>query len=294
MNAKFSESRRGFTLVELLVVIAIIGILVALLLPAIQAAREAARRTQCVNKMKQITIAFHNYHDIHNAFAPGSFSEKPSWHVHILPFIEQEALYDKIRTHENWNSGHNKGFFMTLVADYHCPSGTQNQVTGYGAEDGNYTTHYYGVMGPTGKNPETGNDYSEGSKDKHGGMSRNGFCQIHSTVSFRDVTDGTSNTFAIGELSWGSQHGKPSRFRTWFRAGKKDDWSAPCKNVARQINEHYVSNFNDMSYGSHHPGGCHFSMVDASVRFVIEDVTYGLLLATASRNGAESNVLNTD
>ena len=87
--------RRGFTLVELLVVIAIIGILVALLLPAIQAAREAARRTQCSNHLKQLALAAHNFHDTYKALPPiVNHTEGPTFFMHILPFIEQQALYD--------------------------------------------------------------------------------------------------------------------------------------------------------------------------------------------------------
>src|SRR6056297_1076372 len=97
---KFFSPRRGFTLVELLVVIAIIGILVALLLPAVQAAREAARRMQCGNNLKQMALAMHNYHDTHKAF-PFSYMIDPSnlnvqsWGTRLLPFIEQSAIYDR-------------------------------------------------------------------------------------------------------------------------------------------------------------------------------------------------------
>ncbi len=95
---KHGELRRGFTLVELLVVIAIIGILVALLLPAIQAAREAARRTQCSNNLKQLALSAHNFHDTYGGLPPiVSHSEGPTFFMHILPFIEQQALYDLYR-----------------------------------------------------------------------------------------------------------------------------------------------------------------------------------------------------
>src|ERR1700704_1333018 len=96
MTPRSLSHRRGFTLVELLVVIAIIGVLVALLLPAVQAAREAARRIKCQNNLKQIGIGLHNYHDTIGCFPPGATkSNTTSWHVHVLPFMEQKNLYDQ-------------------------------------------------------------------------------------------------------------------------------------------------------------------------------------------------------
>ena len=100
-----SRRRSGFTLVELLVVIAIIGVLIALLLPAVQQAREAARRNSCTNQLKQLGLALHNYHDTFSAFPYGSWGSTSivSWHVPILPFIEQGALFD--RFDQTWSYG---------------------------------------------------------------------------------------------------------------------------------------------------------------------------------------------
>jgi prepilin-type N-terminal cleavage/methylation domain-containing protein/prepilin-type processing-associated H-X9-DG protein len=105
MSSSRSRARSGFTLVELLVVIAIIGILVALLLPAVQAAREAARRAQCANNLKQYGLGMHNYHDVYKQFPQGNLYDPiaqtwghnvPSWHARVLPFMEQTPLHDKI------------------------------------------------------------------------------------------------------------------------------------------------------------------------------------------------------
>ncbi|MDR3232659.1 MAG: DUF1559 domain-containing protein [Planctomycetaceae bacterium] len=131
-----TESRRiGFTLVEILAVIAVIGILIALLLPAIQAAREAARRMSCTNNLKQIGIAVHLYHDAQLQFPPGaadvyytvdkdgnSASKMFGWGAYVLPFIEQAALKDSIKFEENIIEGTNLDIARTLVAAYLCPS----------------------------------------------------------------------------------------------------------------------------------------------------------------------------
>ena len=115
------------TIVELLVVIAIIGVLIALLLPAVPAAREPARRMQCTNRMKQIVLAFQNYHDVYGSFPPTYTIDedgKPlhSWRVLILPYIEQTELYEKIRLDEPWDSEHNRQFHAIAPPDFRCPS----------------------------------------------------------------------------------------------------------------------------------------------------------------------------
>lgn len=118
---------RGFTLVELLVVIAIIGMLVALLLPAVQAAREAARRMQCSNNLKQIGLAFHNYHDTYNQIPPGriyTFNYGPaiSWHARILPYMEQSPLYDQIDWYKYSQLTNRQSVSNKVVPSYLCPS----------------------------------------------------------------------------------------------------------------------------------------------------------------------------
>src|SRR5436305_8795057 len=121
--------RRGFTLVELLVVIAIIGVLVALLLPAVQAAREAARRMRCQNNLKQIGIASHNFHDATGEL-PRSISPITgmSWHVYILPYIEQQALFSQFDTTTNnqthTSANRNDPFGLQIINVYQCPSCT--------------------------------------------------------------------------------------------------------------------------------------------------------------------------
>ena len=136
-----SRRRSAFTLVELLVVIAIIGILVALLLPAVQAAREAARRMQCTNRMKQLSLAQHNYHDVYKAFAPmrtgtyrpdvdnWNWNDRVGGFVSLLPFYEQQAIFDRTDFQHNgppawWsNANHvNRQISRTTIPAYRCPS----------------------------------------------------------------------------------------------------------------------------------------------------------------------------
>lgn len=170
-----NRTRYAFTLVELLVVIAIIGILIALLLPAVQAAREAARRLQCSNNLKQLGLALHGYHSAMNVLPPGGLRDNQlSFLVMLLPYMEQEALYNRA----NFNAG---TYFMpgkldlsvNSISELLCPSCPQrySNLDLYNYEEywpskdpggkNTYTTHYVGIMGPNGLNPFTGQDYEE-------------------------------------------------------------------------------------------------------------------------------------
>src|SRR6187551_794481 len=152
--------RRAFTLVELLVVIAIIGVLVALLLPAVQSAREASRRIKCSNNLKQIGLAMHNYHDTHLAFPAGArVLNNLSWNVFILPHLEQQALYSQCDQGTGaFNGGTNQEgpnkniLAVTRLNAYLCPSSVVNIVATHPSSlllDGRRTfaKHYFGVMG---------------------------------------------------------------------------------------------------------------------------------------------------
>src|SRR5438046_9099171 len=120
------KQRNGFTLIELLVVIAIIAILIALLVPAVQKVRESAYRTQCANNLKQIGLAFHNYHDAYSAVPPArlDYDGGVSWAVIILPFIEQDTFYNKWDLHE-WYYSHPAELRQHQVPIYYCPSRRQ-------------------------------------------------------------------------------------------------------------------------------------------------------------------------
>ena len=198
-----SRHRKAFTLVELLVVIAIIGILVALLLPAVQAAREAARRMSCSNNVKQVSLAMHNYHDVHKTFPRYTYRstqgaghwEGFSAHTMILPFIEQQAIADGINNlmkttpepENGWRTGWFQDIRRTRIPAYVCPSDTSMS----GANIGN--CNYPVSMGcNTGWNVRS--------------AQRNGCFELDKERKIGDIHDGTSNTILIGEQRLGDHN----------------------------------------------------------------------------------------
>ena len=305
--------KSAFTLVELLVVITIIGILIALLLPAVQAAREAARRLQCSNNLKQLTLAMHNYHTTHGVFPPGCLSTNNlSWNCFILPQIEQQGLYDLFLQYKTFNTGtfhggtNNEGvnkanlLATNRVAAFLCPSSTVfNPSTPSSIptnpERSTYVSHYYGVAGPMGTNPVTGANYpyvkstdpSNGScaGSSCGQLATGGTLYRNSAVSIAHITDGTSNTLLLGEIDDGSG-------TNWVRGigfgTVNPEGMASCKNVVNGINGAWGWLFNDYRFGSYHPGGACFARADASVDFVAENMDLTLFKALASRGGGET------
>ncbi len=299
------SKKRGFTLIELLVVIAIIAILIALLLPAVQQAREAARRSTCKNNLKQLGLGLHNYHDIYGSFPPGGMSagNQLAWCAMILPQIDQAPLFKQFnfstQTYTSFNA-----LALTRIPVFLCPSASSasEKTTNSGEYSGGvptYTTHYYGVMGPIGTNPLTGGAYildpSNSSLTGHGGYAASGVLFRNSHTGIRDITDGSSNTFLLGEMSFAkdAQGNTNKSFRVWTR-GATSTAMGSCKNMVNRINyQAYTSaNFNNVSFGSNHTGGCQFLMGDGAVRFVSANVNFNLYQATGSRDGGEVQVIS--
>jgi len=291
-----NRSDRGFTLVELLVVIAIIGVLVALLLPAVQAAREAARRTQCTNNLKQVGLALHNYHDKNNHLPAGGTgnlylgdgNRSFSWITFVLPYLEERNLYDLVDFSGHWSTAHNMDLTVNPIPGLLCPS---NDVVHdlhllvhptFGSQGPFYTTHYQSNMGPRGQNPQSGREYEfEISPTGVGDFSLQGVMGANTKIKFREITDGLSQTFLVGELSWSES----DRYRMWMR-GLSSGAVVNSKNVVNAINS-FAELFNDEPFGSEHPGGTHFLFCDGSVHFLNEDIDIGTYRSVASRNGQE-------
>jgi len=290
-----SRSRDGFSILELLVSIGIIGMILALILPAVADSREAARRTQCSNHLKQIGLALHNYHDVHSSFPPGAiFSNELSWHVFILPQMDQGPLYAQ------FDFGHGKYFSATpngkgnphgleRIHAYLCPSGdiehSQTSLDKIG-EQYPWTTHYYGIMGPRGEKPG-GGEYR--LRSGFGPFGDQGLLSAASNKTIGDITDGASNTFVVGEISWS----EANSYRTWVR-GVNGNPISGCKNVYTSIGQTFYNNgvgFNDISLGSEHPGGTQVLMGDGGVRFLSDTIDLITYKAAASIDGAESEQL---
>ena len=206
--------RKGFTLIELLVVIAIIAVLIALLLPAVQQAREAARRSQCKNNMKQLGLAFHNYHDTLNVFPMGVLTDdRPNWRVFLLPYLDQAPLYNTLQINAGgffahspagppWGYANNTVLRSLVLPVYACPSSTNASFTnasGY-SRDG-MTIHYVGVSGAT-PDPAGRTTVCTGDMLCSGSSScKNGLIVPFASKRIRDITDGASNTLLCAEQS---------------------------------------------------------------------------------------------
>ena len=290
------HGRLGFTLIELLVVIAIIAILIALLLPAVQKVRESANRTDCVNKMKQIGIALHNYYDQEPHFPAGvmtqaggnSYGAPPvydnkayfSWMCRILPYMEQNDVYDQINFNAWpwWQHPWNEQPMLM----YHCTSDSRGLfVAQYGADPVALT----GFMGINGTDQ----------------LAYNGVLYVNSKVTFKMITDGTSNTLMVGERPPSDDF-----VYGWWMAGSGDSpyfgatdvvlgtnenktpGGAPTRDVYRDGTTNDPTNQHRWHYWSLHAGGTNFLFADGSVHAIGYDIGQPILNALGTRNGDET------
>ncbi len=295
--------RSAFTLVELLVVIAIIGVLIALLLPAVQAAREAARRMQCVNKLKQVTLALQTYHNAYGCFPPSS-CEWDSQHFHgiwprLSPYLEQGLFFERYHFDERAaNDYHTQLTIEMGLSVLLCPSCSNTHSSEIvGPREACWTTHYYGSTGPIGINPVTSTEYENGGTGQAGvyDVATEGVFVYADGIAIRDVTDGTSKTIAFGEIALDDYKAyRPFNYGAqWagsvgglvLRSTKNHSWPI---NVALHSNSPVYVDFNNHGpYGSHHPGGANMSFCDGSVTFLPEEIEHHVYLGLASRSGGE-------
>jgi len=296
----------GFTLVELLVVIAIIGILIALLLPAVQAARAAARRMQCSNHLKQIGLAIHNYMSTHREyFPPGS----PDYAAHglftyLLPYLEQGAIYEDIDLAGVPSSSPHRN---TMIATYACPSYTGPNPAPYTPGDlqkwyGGALTTYQAVGGALYEGQPTVDGRGCGL------IPTNGVFGWGANRRVSGVTDGLSNTLAVGEFVQRDRdtesffHPYPGNVRPWIfgaTGGSEAAGSNKCSYVFKVIEFGInapidrglpdVVYFNHLPMGSHHAGGAHFLVADGSVQFLAETTDLRTYQALSTCAGGEAD-----
>ena len=318
-----SRPRRAFTLIELLVVIAIIAILIALLLPAVQQAREAARRTQCRNNLKQLGLALHNYHDVHTVFPPGGVrSRGVAWTILILPYIDQVGAYNEMvfegtntylpgYVNYSWQSSttppprSRDALYVLRVAGLNCPS--SNMPTDRAQGTGRIQLiNYVGIEGHY-VNPATGATASPVYSTGYGYTAINGVLYPISSVQMRDLTDGSSNTMMIGEQSgWrrdpvtgaladrrSCSHDGGAWLGVTGGSMTVPGWHLNTATLRYRINETTQATGSGGFFSGYstnnpltaaHDGGVHILLCDGSVHFLSENVDNVVVQQLAVRN----------
>jgi prepilin-type N-terminal cleavage/methylation domain-containing protein len=299
----------AFTLIELLVVIAIIGVLIALLLPAVQKVREAANRTKCQNNLKQLGLGLHHYHSVHERFPlgnsnpmgydPGSEPDRRNWAVtYLLPYIEQQALHDGVETYLANGAPYIVycPLHATVMPIFMCPADPANPKTLTGGQGSTNQQGFHGnyaaCAGSTAFNPASGDD---------GGTDLDGLFYAFSKTRFSDILDGTSNTLMLSELIISpdiNNHDVRGRlfnpakqggvlFSTLYppntAVADRLQWCqsippAPCLSTWAGIN---------LSARSYHLGGVNGVFADGSGRFMANQVAPPTWTALGTRAGGE-------
>ena len=281
--------RRAFTLIELLVVIAIIAVLIALLLPAVQQAREAARRTQCRNNLHQLGLALHNYHDAHSTFPPssinapfqrygGALDPGHSWMTLILPFIDEASIYNAYNFDIKQDAAANLNTVAKqVIAQYLCPSCPYYNVkTIYGWNHGG---NHYAASGGIYPNYSCDSWEDMNTDSRYGGV-----FHVDSRTCIRDIRDGTSNTIALGEMIGRADNNSYG----WTRG--RYDAVLRCAGYAanHRLNTFDANNeLGGRTFGSLHEGGAFFCFADGQVRFLSENIDWNAYRALHSRAANE-------
>jgi prepilin-type N-terminal cleavage/methylation domain-containing protein/prepilin-type processing-associated H-X9-DG protein len=318
--------RRGFTLIELLVVIAIIGVLIALLLPAVQAAREAARRAQCTNNLKQIALAMHNYHDTNGSFPPQAMNDQGysgtwfGWTQSILPPLEQSPIYNACNFDVNiFLPANNPTVYLARLATYLCPTDNSSKVFTdrwwatildlggiYSGSPLNYITSWGDMK--TGSIFDflsgEGPNFTWGCGNTFRGLF--GECSDGAVTKIADCSDGTSNIFLAGEnspnlnggLHWANPDANagttvvPLNWMTRYKDGQVEPNGDLCEPngaiLVTSTHSHCYRNYTyNFAFKSFHPGGANFAMADGSVKFVKQTINARVYNALGSRAGGE-------
>lgn len=307
----------GMTIIELLVVIAIIGLLVAILIPAVQAAREAGRRITCSNNLHQIGIAMQAYESALSAFPPGAITHRTSdahmncniggsanvdsfapWTVLLLPYLERRPESERFRyelpffgLYHMPAPAHNSSAQLTRCVAYECPSDPNSR-----SENAN--TNYFGVQGGGAVPDCTSTPPFDGRVFFYNGLFYN-----NSHIGFRDVTDGSSNTMAVGEtrylqLKGGGSQSSGLFYGTWassfWTVGSQGTSSSMPVTLAAAMDainsvtlnpEHdWTVEHQTRLFGSYHPSGCNFLLADGHVRFLNDAVDLPVYRSLGNRN----------
>ncbi len=293
-----SVRRSAFTLIELLVVIAIIGVLIGLLLPAVQKVREAASRASCSNNLKQIGLALHGFHDTHNEFPEGLqayFSSGKwwgtgwTWQAYILPHIEQNNLFDRIKGRMFTGNGDSGGrtspemvlaHTTTKISVYQCPSQPDGDRE-FGGMAGNQPSNYNGNIGT--------NVFNNCNGTNPGCIRANGVFFLHKRISIGDITDGTSNTFLVSEVQTKLASNMPGGDR-WYIWANNADGNPPTDLsealIGTETNDP-INSGNQEAAGSFHPGGAQFLMGDGRVIFLPQNISMTTYRRLSTRAGGE-------
>ena len=302
-----APQREAFTLVEVLVVIGIISVLIALALPALQRARESARRIACVSRLKQLAIAFHNYHDVHRCLPPGSqvadfriqpYSKSFGWTIMLLPQMDQQVIYNRFDFDGDAQSVAHRPLTMTIVSSFVCPSDAKGGELVMGSVGGSSgllaPNNYFGVSG-------TNALYFARSAaecldwDTQGLFPaiQNGVLFGNSSTRLSDITDGASNTLLIGERGIEDGFGRwggPGEFYQcpWGLADVVLPGTLRNRDFVGGIRIRDGSLHDRYSWWTFHSGGANFGCADGSVQFRSTHLDAAVLSAMSTRAGGES------